>query len=102
MKYLLVGLMFIAAAASADYLTKDNGAVCSIPEGFNTAPYNADFNLKGMAEGCTFPHEKAVADFLKAWARVVETGLEYPICTDGQLVLGPTIPVRPCYKLITD
>ena len=102
MKYILIGLMLMSTAVSADYLTKDSGEVCSIPEGFNTAPYDSDFNLKGMSEDCTFPHEAAVASFVKAIEALKETGLEYPLCEDGGLVFGPTIQEYPCYELITD
>jgi hypothetical protein len=102
MKYLPIVLMLISAAVSADYLTKDSGEVCTIPDGFNTAPYSADFNLKGMADMCEFPQEAAVNAFLEAIKLLQETGLEHPICVDGGLVFGPTTEVRPCYQLLED
>jgi hypothetical protein len=104
MKFLLtVMMMAFVQLAVADYLTKDSGEVCTIPDGFNTAPYDVDFNLKGLSEGCTFPHEGAVAAFVEAIENLQETGLKHPICEDEDgLVFGPSIAVRPCYQLIED
>ena len=100
MKYLMIALMMVSTAASADYLTKDTGEVCSIPEGYNTAPYDTDFNLKGMREECEFPHVAFTVAFVKAIENLKETGLEHPICTSQLSFGGP--PVRPCYQLIED
>ena len=57
MKYLII-LLLISPMAVADFLTEDNGAVCAIPDGYNTAPFSFDFNVWGKTTGvCEFPGE---------------------------------------------
>jgi hypothetical protein len=85
----------------ADYLTEDNGAVCSIPDGFNTAPYDRFYNIKGKANDvCEFPGEVLIAIFLKA----ISTPKDIVLCEPERgLVVSPgPVLVRPCYRLITE
>jgi hypothetical protein len=99
MRYLI--LILISPLAMADYLTEDNGAVCSIPDGHNTAKFNFDFNIWGKTKDkCEFPGIPFI--------RAVESGLscqrDIPICDDGRSVVtspGPS-KVRPCYILVID
>jgi hypothetical protein len=100
MKY-LIALLLISPLAMADYLTEDNGAVCSIPDGHNTAKFNFDFNIWGKKpDKCEFPG----IHFIDA----VESGLscqrDIPLCDDERRVVTSPAPphVRPCYILVTD
>jgi len=91
MKLKIILMSFLlAGTASADFLTKDNGQVISIPEGYNAAPYDKQWNPRGVNEEGNFP-SKAFADALaekfNAWA--LET--DFPTkseCAPGQLTLG--------------
>ena len=80
---------------SQDTLVRD-GATCDIPDGYNSAPYSADFNARGMGEFCVFPVQPwvdAITDLLEDY-----TPPDLPECVDG-LVVGPAEPVYPCYRV---
>ena len=81
-----------------DTLVRD-GATCDIPEGYNTAPYSADFNTRGMGEFCVFP-ARPFAEGFKAYLESF-TPPDLPECESG-LVFGPAIQVFPCYEVVTE
>jgi len=97
-KYLIAAIL-ISPLAIADFLTEDNGAVCSIPDGYNTAPFSMDFNIRGKAvDSCKFPG----VPFVDAVEAALGCTIDIPICVDDELVVSPGIGIRPCYKLIEE
>ena len=92
----LIGLAVLLTCLSVfaqDTLVRD-GATCDIPEGYNIAPYSADFNHRGMGEFCVFPAKlwiDAITAHLKSF-----TPPDLPEC-DG-LSLGGA-QVFPCYEV---
>ncbi len=92
-----VSLILTAVVVYAqDTLVRD-GATCDIPEGYNTAPYSADFNTRGMDEFCVFP----ARPFAEAFKKYLNsfTPPDLPEC--HSLSLGG-LPVFPCYELVTE
>ena len=102
MKILAIAVILASQTVMADVLVTDEGATCDIPDRYNAAPYDEIYNRKGVKDFCEFPQQKWDDAFFKLIKNCQETGLVYPICTDGELVLSPTLPIRPCYKLVTD
>lgn len=80
-------------------LLNEDGATCDIPDTYNAAPFDNLYNIKGMGDFCVFPlvpFQDALEKRLKECPM-----LPYPICgDDDDLVVGPGMPVRPCYKLV--
>ena len=102
MKKILIVLALTSQVALADFLTLEGGASCTIPDRYNAAPYDEIYNRKGMSDFCVFPQRKWDKAFFDMIENLKRNGLIHPICNDGELVLSPTIPIRPCYKLLTD
>jgi len=102
MRAILIALTITSQLAMADFLTLEGGATCTIPDRYNAAPYHDIYNRKGMSDFCVFPQRAWDKAFFDMLANLKRNGLIYPICTDGELVLSPTLPVRPCYKLVKE
>jgi hypothetical protein len=96
MKKIAFVLVLISPWATADYLTRENGEVCSIPEGYNAAPFHPKYNIFGIGENCSFPLVKLLED--QKGEQCDKHVLQYPICETG-LTISPGI-ARPCYKLM--
>jgi hypothetical protein len=77
----------LSMSASADFLTRDSGEVITIPDGYNTGPYHARYNLQGMSAEGTFPGKALVDAFIFQLSLV-----DFPDeedCTG--LVIAPTV-----------
>jgi hypothetical protein len=97
---LVLALLLIGtSAAYADTLINDDGVTCEAPEGYNYAPFG-DVNILGMDSDdyCSFPLFNLTRDQQEGCDAEV---LNFPICND-ELVVSPSQPVRPCYRLIED
>ncbi len=95
---LAVAATLSMSAFAQDTLVRD-GATCDISEGYNSAPYSAEYNSRGMSEFCVFPAQPWVDAFTKLLDGYTPPDL--PECADG-LVIGPAVPVYPCYEVIED
>ena len=86
-------------AWSQDVLVRD-GATCDVPDGFNTATYDKDYNLKGMGEFCVFPHQKVVSAFKDAIDDLRDQAEgNCPVLPEcGGLVIGPGGTGFPCVQ----
>jgi hypothetical protein len=95
MKKFIALVALLSPLAAADYLTRENGEVCSIPEGYNAAPFHPKYNIYGIGENCSFPLQKLLED--QKGTQCDQHVLQYPVCQTG-LVISPGIS-RPCYEL---
>jgi len=71
---LLTALVF-SISANADYLTKDNGQVIHIPDGYSACPYDEVYNPKGYDENGEFPAKPFNDGFIK-WVHNLEVQAE--------------------------
>ena len=94
---LAVAVTLSMSAFAQDTLVRD-GATCDIPEGYNSAPHSTEYNSRGMSEFCVFPAK----GWVDAFTELLEsyTPPDLPECAG--LVIGPAIPVYPCYEVIED
>jgi hypothetical protein len=92
-----IAVVVIAASLSmgvtADYLTRDNGQVVTIPDNYNAGPYHKLYNARGMNEAGKFPGKPWIDAFIFRLSLV-----DFPSAEDcePQLVLGPTVPDPRC------
>ena len=84
--------VFVPHGAQADFLTRDNGEVCEVPEQYNAAPFDATFNLFGLSvEGCGFPWQELTRAIAEAQPDPVGPpveALDAPLCEDAAINLG--------------
>jgi hypothetical protein len=83
----------LSAGATADFLTRDNGQVVTIPDGYNAGPYHKTYNTRGMSDAGTFPGKPWIDAFIFRLSLV-----DFPSAEDCEpkLVLGTTIPDPRC------
>jgi hypothetical protein len=92
---LLVALPVLASEPVIDRVYMENGATCSVPTGFNVAPYDETWNNRGMSEFCVFPTlvwVEAIQQFLSDYVAP-----DLPEC--DTLVVSPSVQVFPCYEI---
>lgn len=107
-------LLVFSGIAQADYLTRDNGQVVTIPENSNAAPFHIQLNPFGVTEDGSFPAKQLIDGFveqtIEATVRecfesdseprpsvcdIIQENYEVAPkdCGEpGELVVGPTLP----------
>lgn len=99
MRMLIPILVLIALPAMADTLVRE-GATCDVPDNYNTATFNGDYNIRGMGEFCEFPLRPLIDAINDKLEDCEQSPPEIPECET--LVISPTIPVYPCYVIRTE
>lgn len=100
MKYIILFLFSISAAASEITVVHDGGENCAVPDGYNAGPFDDTYNKRGMDPVCTWPHKPATDALLALIEQCkADTLPDLPRCNDG-LTVSPGKPVRPCYEIV--
>ncbi len=89
----------VGMAHAEDILIRD-GAACSLPEGFNVAPFDPLYNPNGMSDFCVFPFVP-LKEALQKKLDGITTLPDLPECAGSQLSVSPGggPEVFPCYEV---
>ena len=101
---LILATMLTAVGVRAEDILIRDGAACTIPEGSNSAPFDALYNPNGMSEFCVFPFiplKEAIAARLEG--EPVTSPITLPECGDGLSVSpGRGGDEFPCFIVVTE
>jgi hypothetical protein len=100
MRSLILSLILITPVVFAQDILIRDGATCDIPDKYNAAAFDGQYNAWGMGEFCVFPFKPLVDAINKKLDNCEATPPEIPEC--GGLVISPSVAVFPCYEIRTE